>query len=171
MLLLISDANVIIDLEAGELIEKLFELPYRFATPDVLYEEEIEPDSPHLAGWGLEVLVIGGDYIDYAVELGHRYGDEPSFNDRLALALAKQESCPLLTGDQNLRVLAVREQAEVRGTIWIFTELIEFGKVSKETAHAALAMMKQRDRRLPWDKARKYIDETTFGIKKRTDTP
>lgn len=45
MLLLISDANIIIDLEAGEILGSLFALPYRFAMPDVLFEEEIKAGS------------------------------------------------------------------------------------------------------------------------------
>lgn len=36
MLLLISDANIIIDLEAGEILAELFQLPYQFAMPDVV---------------------------------------------------------------------------------------------------------------------------------------
>jgi hypothetical protein len=39
--LLISDANVIIDMEVGGLIKQMFRLEYEFAVPDVLYEEEL----------------------------------------------------------------------------------------------------------------------------------
>ncbi len=46
MLLLISDANILIDMEAGELMGKLFQLPIQFAIPDILYWEEIEPAAP-----------------------------------------------------------------------------------------------------------------------------
>ncbi|XKH61531.1 PIN domain-containing protein [Halomonas sediminis] len=112
MLLLISDANIIIDLEAGEILATLFKLPYQFAMPDILYEEEIEEGSPDLINMGLKTLVVSGEYVNYAERLGEQYGDEPGFNDRLALALAKQESCPLLTGDGNLRMLAAKEEAE-----------------------------------------------------------
>ena len=41
MLLLISDANILIDIEAAELLKTLFKLPYQFAIPDILYVEEI----------------------------------------------------------------------------------------------------------------------------------
>lgn len=88
MLLLISDANIIIDLEAGEIVEVLFKLPSRFAMPDLLYEEEIEAASPYLVEMGLQTLVVSGEYIEYAIRLGEQYGEEPGFNDRLALALA-----------------------------------------------------------------------------------
>ncbi len=45
MLLLISDANILIDMEAGEILGLLFQLPMRFAIPDILYWEEIEPGT------------------------------------------------------------------------------------------------------------------------------
>lgn len=66
-MLMISDANALIDLEEGELIEQLFKLPY-----DIYC---------------------------------------------FALALAKSENCPLLSGDQALRKAADAEAVEVYGTI------------------------------------------------------
>ena len=53
MRLLISDANILIDMEAGALMETLFQLPMQFGIPDLLYYEEIEPGSPGLEGLGL----------------------------------------------------------------------------------------------------------------------
>ena len=41
-MLMISDANVLIDLEEGELIEQLFRLPYKIYCPDTLFYEELE---------------------------------------------------------------------------------------------------------------------------------
>jgi hypothetical protein len=46
MRLLISDANILIDMEAGALMETLFRLPMQFGIPDLLYYEEIEPGCP-----------------------------------------------------------------------------------------------------------------------------
>lgn len=168
MLLLISDANIIIDLEAGEILDALFELPYQFAMPDVLYGEEIEEGSPHLIDMGLQTLVVSGEYVQYAARLGEQYGEEPGFNDRLALALAKQESCPLLTGDGNLRLLAAKEEADVRGTLWIFSEVIEFGLLTQQQVLGALDRMKQRGRRLPWKDAEKTILRAAYNTKQTT---
>ena len=108
MLLLISDANILIDMEAGELMEKLFQLPMQFAMPDILYWEEIEPGTPGLDAQGLQILEVSGQYVAFAAELRVKHGGVPSSNDYLALALAKQVDCPLLTGDQALSCSAVR---------------------------------------------------------------
>lgn len=109
MRLLISDANILIDMEAGALMEVLFQLPMRFGIPDLLYYEEIEPSSPGLEKLGLQIMEVSGHFVAYAQQLPSQHnhllpaksGPKPSHNDYLALALAKQEGCILLTGDAN----------------------------------------------------------------------
>jgi hypothetical protein len=54
--LLISDANILIDMEAGALMDTLFQLPMQFGIPDLLYYEEIEPGSPELENLGLQIM-------------------------------------------------------------------------------------------------------------------
>ena len=72
----------------------------QFAMPDILYWEEIEPGTPGLEALGLKILEVRGEYVRYASELPDKYGTAPSPNDYLALALARQEDCPLLSGSK-----------------------------------------------------------------------
>ena len=133
MRLLISDANILIDMEAGALMEMLFQLPMQFGIPDLLYFEEIEPDSPGLEELGLLVMEVSGDFVAYAQQLPGQHnhllpaknGPKPSLNDYLALALAKQETCTLLTGDTNLRIVANKELVNIMGTIGLLCAMIE----------------------------------------------
>ena len=53
MPLLISDANILIDMECGGLLHRMFELAHGFAVLDVLYEEELKDQHPELPGHGL----------------------------------------------------------------------------------------------------------------------
>lgn len=46
MQLLISDANILIDLEEGEILDIFFQLPYQFSVPDILFFEELEDRTP-----------------------------------------------------------------------------------------------------------------------------
>lgn len=48
MPLLISDANILMDIEVGELTAPMFSLGYQFAVPDILYFEELEEQHAHL---------------------------------------------------------------------------------------------------------------------------
>ncbi|SMF94304.1 PIN domain-containing protein [Methylomagnum ishizawai] len=157
MLLLISDANILIDMEAGQLMTTFFRLPMRFGVPDILYWEEIEPGSPGLEGNGLLVLEVSAEYIEYAYSLPSRYGTGPSSNDYLALALAKQEGCPLLTGDQALKSVANQENVPAMGTIWLLRAMVEEGLLTVDEALAALRRMRENKRRLPWAEAERIL--------------
>ena len=159
MLLLISDANILIDLEAGELLDLLFQLPMMFAMPDVLYWEEIEPGTPGLVERGLRIMELTGEYVQFAAGLPAKHGNVPSRNDYLALALAKQEACPLLTGDRALQIAARAEEVQVMGNVWLLRCLIENCLVSVDEALGALGRMRERGRRLPWMEAERILNE------------
>ncbi|MHB8253086.1 MAG: PIN domain-containing protein [Acidiferrobacter sp.] len=111
--LLISDANVIIDMDIGGLIKQMFRLDYEFAVPDVLYEEELKDSHSNLPKLGLKQLELQPKSVDYAVDLGARYR-KPGCIDLMTFALAKQEQCRLLTGDQ-----ALREASRQRASRWL----------------------------------------------------
>ena len=146
---LISDANIIIDMEAGEILDKMFRLPETFAVPNVLYVEELERHHAHLPGLGLVVLDVHEEFVIEAYRLGDVY-KKPSHNDLLALALAKQECCPLLTGDARLREAAETEQVDVRGSLWIIERLFANNILDCQGANGAYEKMKRDGRRLPW---------------------
>lgn len=166
MRLLISDANILIDMESGALMETLFRLPMQFGIPDLLYYEEIEPGSPELEALGLQIMEVRGDFVAYAQQLPGRYnhqlparhGAKPSHNDYLALALAKQEDCTLLTGDTNLRLVADSEQVAVMGTIGLLGAMIEHQLLTVDAALLALDRMKSGKRRLPWPEAGRILN-------------
>ena len=52
MRLVVSDANILIDMEEGGLIEAMFKLPETFAVPNVLFMEELVEHHPELPGHG-----------------------------------------------------------------------------------------------------------------------
>lgn len=158
MLLLISDANILIDMEAGELTDAFFQLPMQFAIPDILYWEEIQPAAPDWEQRGLRVLEVTGEFVAYASALPEKYGSEPSANDYLALALAKQEGCPLLTGDQALRQAAQSEEISVMGSVWLLRAMVENGLLNVDQALVALGLMKEKKRRLPWTDAERVLN-------------
>ncbi|PPC89303.1 MAG: DUF3368 domain-containing protein [Methylobacter sp.] len=167
MRLLISDANILIDMESGALMDKLFALPMQFGIPDVLYYEEIEPGTPGLDGMGLQIMEVAGEWVNYAQQLPGHYnhtlpaknGPKPTHNDYLALALAKQEECTLLTGDSNLRVVAGKEKVTVMGTIGLLCAMVENQLLSVDEAFTALNRMKEGKRRLPWSDAEKILNQ------------
>lgn len=154
--LLISDANVIIDMEAGGLIKQMFGLEYEFVVPDVLYEEELKVNHSNLPKLGLKRRELQAEAVEYAVTLGTKY-PKPGRIDLMALALARQEQCRLLTGDQALREAGTAEGIEVVGTIWLVGEMLSASVITKKEARAAYNKMKESDRRLPWVEVEKQL--------------
>jgi hypothetical protein len=166
MPLLISDANILIDMEAGDLQELMFRLPHEFAVPDLLFEDELSEQHTHLLGLGLRTMALNADVVRRAVELAAKYR-RPSRYDLMALALAESAGCPLLTGDEALRKAAEAEIAirttqaqpaiEVRGTLWLVEELVRTRLISVSEARQGYARMKAQGRRLPWSVAEQRL--------------
>lgn len=94
MAILVSDANIFIDMDVGDLIRPMFRLDDTFATPDVLYREELEQHHPELPGLGLRIERSTGVAEVERLSLIYR---GPSINDLFALALAKERQWPLLS--------------------------------------------------------------------------
>ena len=92
MQLLISDANILIDMEEGELLPQMFQLPYSFSIPDILFYEELEQEHNHLIELGLRLDELEGELVSYSLALVEQYR-KPSRNDCFALALAKHHQC------------------------------------------------------------------------------
>jgi predicted nucleic acid-binding protein len=158
MLLLISDANILMDVEVGDLVAPMFSLGYQFAVPDVLYYEELEEQHAHLLDMGLQTRTLSAKSVEHVQSLSQTYA-RPGRNDLFALALAEVEKCPLLTGDAALRQAAEMEQVEVRGTVWLIAEMVREKRVTVAVARAALHKMRVNGRRLPWEIAEKMLDE------------
>ncbi|QBJ78208.1 DUF3368 domain-containing protein [Aquitalea sp. USM4] len=150
MQLLISDANILIDMEVGELLDLMFTLPYQFKVPDMILDEELEGMADRLRALNIKVGELDGDGVDHAVELGRLYAKLSRY-DCVGLALAKKEACPLLTGDGDLRAAASHEAVLVKGTVWLLEQLILLGRISVENARNSVTKMRENGRRLPWE--------------------
>lgn len=155
--LLISDACVLIDMEVAGISGLMFQLDHRFAVPDILFEEELRERHAGLLGHGLNPLELAPGSIQRVVELSARHR-APSRNDLIALSLAIQEACPLLTGDAALRAAAEQEAVEVRGTLWVIGKLLEVGLLDVDQGQAAYDAMAAAGSRLPWREVERQLD-------------
>ncbi len=157
-MLLISDANIIIDMEVAELTEAMFNLPHEFAVPNVLYQEELHPECEPLIELGLQIYILPGDVMASVEPLraAHR---RLSANDLLAMVLARHLDCPLLTGDRHLREAAAALNLQVYGSLWLMAEMFRAGILTIQQVEEAYALMRAADRRLPWDDVELQLQE------------
>ena len=149
--MLISDANIIIDMNTGGLLRLMFRFDATFAVPDILFEEELRADHPELLRLGIKRLELSEGTVVYASRLVEKYrGLGASINDLIALALARQEECPLLTGDGRLRTAGQTEGVDVHGTLWLIEQMVRAGTITVTRAGAGYTKMRDAGRRLPW---------------------
>lgn len=157
MQLLISDANILIDMEEGQLLQQMFRLPFQFQTPNLLFFDELVEQHPHLLEYGLGLGVLSGASMNRVSQLAIKYKKTGRY-DCMALALAQQEECPLLTGDNHLKDAATAEQVEVKGTLWLVEQMVVHGIITIQIAHDSYRLMESSGRRLPWKLARQRLD-------------
>lgn len=89
MQLLISDANILIDMEEGRLIEAMFQLPWRFSVPDILFYEELEQQHAHLVPLGLSIEELSAETLTYVAELTRKVTG-PSRNDCFGISQTRE---------------------------------------------------------------------------------
>ena len=162
--LLISDANILIDISVGGLLDQLFQLNFEFGLPDVLFEYELQAQHPDLPEKGLKVLTLAAEAVNDMTDLQAKHRKTGvSIYDCMALALARQEQCPLLTGDGALRQVSLAEGLDVKGTVWLVEQMLESGLIDVERASQAYQAMKEDGSRLPWGRIDQQIKKYRQG--------
>ena len=162
MLLLISDTNILIDVEDGNLTPLIFRLPYEITVPDVLFELELKEQHSHLLQAGLKIKSLTAEFVQRTEILSAKYPG-PSLMDQYTLALALQEKSPLLTGDKDLRSAAKAEGVEVHGTLWIVEELLKAKIIEQSQARNSFDSMKSKGSRLPWIDVENLLEKWLIG--------
>ena len=116
--------------------------------PDVLYHREMKGWGERLVGMGLRVEEVSKEGVVNAL----RYRSERRFlsvPDSFALALAKERAWTLLTGDGGLRDLAMGENVDCHGVLWLLDRMEEAGVPGLQALHDGLAALASHQRCLP----------------------
>jgi len=129
MRIIISDSSCLIDLHKGGILQEIFALPFSFAIPQPLFEEELlsisVEEKAALVASGMEVIVLPGDQVVTAVTYFNS-NRRLKLNDCFALVLAETtEAAILFTADQPLRQLAESKDIETHGVLWAIDMLEE----------------------------------------------
>lgn len=91
-----------------------------------------------LLHWGIQIANITDQEYNDALIFQARH-PSLSLYDAFALAIAKLRGWTLLTGDKPLRKAANKEGVVVYGTIWIYDQLKNLGKISEDDYDSAIA--------------------------------
>ena len=155
----VSDTSVLIDLERGTLLEAAFRLPFAFAVPDLLYEQELKANNgARLRELGLRISELDGDGVAAALTYRRR---EPALSapDSFALALAVRSEWTLLTGDAALRKLAEELRVDCHGLLWLLDLMLSVQAATRGELHSGLLAISEHPRcRLPKAEVRKRLN-------------
>jgi hypothetical protein len=148
--ILVSDTSVLIDIERASLTARLFDLPFDFVVPDVLYEAELlDWIGPDLVDRGLRVVALSSAEVSDAVLL-RRARASLSVPDVFALSLAAARDWVLLTGDGALREEATKRDVAMHGVLWLFDQFEDCNICGTEELRSGLEALRDHPRcRLP----------------------
>src|SRR5690625_7535795 len=102
-----------------------------------------------------------------AAELNNKY-KRTSLMDCFALALALQERATLITGDRELRAAAKKENAVLKGTIWLVEIMIIENIISTKKAFQASKKMEQGDRKIGRASCRERVENGEMRRREKT---
>ncbi len=122
--LIVLDSSVAFDLINGRLILEAQGLPYVFAVPDILYEEEFdEKAKEEISKFEFVILEFDGNQVVEVLDLKVVHNGS-STADWFAFIGANVNRAILLTGDSELRQVAKEKGLTVHGTLWVIDELV-----------------------------------------------
>jgi predicted nucleic acid-binding protein len=158
MKVLITDANILIDLLKTEVIGRFFRLKYEIHTTHAVIEECNEDQqkllNKHINSGKLSILPMNTEDDDLVESL---LGENPGLShaDCTVLHAAKSLQAILLTGDRKLRMVTLDSKLEVRGIFWVFDEMLKQKVMEKKEYTQKLSKLKEINRWLPEDEFKK----------------
>ncbi len=153
MLILINDANILIDLIRLELTSEFTELPFKLKTTDFVFEELYEEQRNSIQEFidtnKLEIITTEKeeDFNGISQLLDKTTG--LSFEDCLVWYYANKLTGILLSGDGKLRKQASADGLTVKGILYIFDELLVKTLITPEIAVRKLLELENNNPRLP----------------------
>ena len=160
--LVISDANIFLDLISVNLLEEFFQLPCKIETTDFVIDEIIQPNQlasvqKFVSSKKLDVISFSFEELIKINDIFDNSKNNTSMADCSVWYRAKEVSGRLLTGDSKLRKSAENDNVKVSGILYIFDNLIEYKIITKEDAANLLETLISINSRLPKGECEKRI--------------
>ena len=149
MKVLVSDSSILIEFSKRELLDKMFDLKFQFAVPDLLFHEELidlgRYNRQDLLGLGLRVESLDPEAVEEAIAYQSK---RPALSlvDSFALALANRQGWHLLTEDRIMRNVAQSEGIPHRDALWVIKSMFNAGILTTAQVVAALEAMQDEPR-------------------------
>ena len=149
MKILVSDSSILIEFSKRELLDRMFELEFQFAVPDLLFHEELIDLGAYsrqdLLGFGLKVESLDAEGVEMAIAY---QSERPALSlvDSFALALADRQGWQLLTEDRTMRSVARSKGIAHRDALWVVDNMLVADILSASQVVAVLEAMRDDPR-------------------------
>ncbi|BCO09327.1 hypothetical protein GF1_17030 [Desulfolithobacter dissulfuricans] len=166
MILLVNDANILIDLLKIDLLPSFFRLQYEFHVTDFVVGEVQESNVSDLRlcieNGSLKIKSFDYEELRQIQSLESEYR-QLSIADCSCLFHARTLAARLLTGDAALRKIAEQAEIRVHGILWVLDELVAEGLISKTEACEKLRQLMSTNSRLPATECRSRLKRWKKG--------
>jgi len=163
-LILLSDANVLIDLGY---VNGIGLLPSIAGTEvlDIVLQECEHPNQPGLIeevkASGITVVTVEMDWLAAA----NRYKNGLlSLQDRLNIHYAKEFERTLLAGDRPIREMCRQESIDIKGSLWLVDEVLKRGLVAPSELLRWLEVWPEKGRRLPKEEMKRLESKLRAAV-------
>ena len=166
MKVLVSDSSILIEFSKRKLLDKMFQLDFEFAVPDLLFQEELIDLGSYsrrdLLGFGLRVESLDAGGVEMAI---FYQSERPALSlvDSFALALADRQGWHLLTEDRTMRSVAESSGITHLDAMWIVDRMLDADILSVSQVVAVLEAMRD-DPRCPVPKAELAVRIQRLGV-------
>lgn len=142
MIVVVNDANILIDLIKLQLIDAFFRIHWEFHTTNLiieneLYDEQKEQLHPYIQSGKLIVQELDEEDM-LGVMILRDQKPQLSDKDCSALHCAQKLKASLITSDNPLRKYAQEIKVDVHGHLWVFDALLAQNCINTETAISKL---------------------------------
>lgn len=162
MLLLIHDANVLIDLLDIRLLDQAMATPCVMETTDLVQHEIVDPQQERALSHCIErgLLTVLSSSIEQMTKIGEMQRACPQLTlaDCSVVFHAQTREGIVLSGDGQLRKEAERQRLEVHSTPWLLNLMVTGSSLTPEVAIERLERLMGINRRLPRRECVKLIE-------------
>jgi predicted nucleic acid-binding protein len=142
MIIVVNDANILIDLIKLQLVEAFFNITWEFHSTNLiieneLYDEQKEQLLPYVQNGKLIIQELD---VEDMISIMTIQAQKPQLSDKdcSALHCAQKLGGLLVTSDNTLRKFAKIKKVEVHGHLWVFDALLDHQCVSPQIAISKL---------------------------------
>lgn len=146
MIIVVNDANILIDLVKLQLLPHFFSLQLKFYTTDLILDElhdwQVEELQVYIDNGTLTVIQLtDSELMDITLLQAEKR--QLSEQDCSAIVCARKVTGDLLTSDNNLRKFATKKSFTVYGHLWVFDKMVEASTITPQNAIDKLTELRE----------------------------